>query len=181
MHPAWPDLHLAAKALVALHEAGHAVSAYHLGVRFSEVVIGEYAVRTSGFGYVVYSSVPPNTVESYYHNYVISTFAGKAAIKMAVDESDDAEVSSIYKLGNENDFEIATRIATEQLKLAEHELVEFLDVMETHANELMNKPETKIALKAVASALLEQGTLTYQEVGSILGGGPQSAEDRSNT
>jgi len=164
MHPLWPTLPEAGKLLVAFHEAGHAISALALRVRFSEVVIGPYATRAKGFGYVVYSAVSMVEEAHYARNYLVSIFSGAAGVKALCSSVSDPDLAEVHKLGTEKDLDDANRIATRHLRLAADNLAVCFAQVESDAGNLIRDPKITAALDNVADDLLKKRRLTEEDV-----------------
>lgn len=152
----------------AYHEAGHAVAAFILGHDLGPVILEEREISLG-----VTATPPPNWVidnegylntdrpeiRKYLADTVVIGFAGWWAVKLGTGIEDNK--------GAQHDFDEATRYV-QYLASWDGELQEYWDECDARCEMLMQ--ENWAAVEAVAEELLRKGSLSAEEVGSLVRG-----------
>jgi ATP-dependent Zn protease len=149
----------------AFHEAGHAVAAYHTGVRFRRVVIGKNTGKE--LGWLELWLTPQSTsdgavdvrTEHAIERSVIVLLAGSQAERMALGRA--------KYLGSGLDFFEAVRYAS-YLCRTRREMSAYLRWMQLRVRALVESPRWRRPIQALAASLVERRQLGVREARGII-------------
>jgi hypothetical protein len=149
----------------AVHEAGHAVAAYHVKVRFRRIVIAKNAAKE--LGWLELWLTPPATAdgtvdlrtEHAIERSVIVLLAGSQAERMALGRA--------KYLGSGLDFFEAVRYAS-YLCRTRPEISAYLRWMQLRVRALVESPTWRRPIEALAACLVQRRELSTREARGII-------------
>lgn len=160
----------------AFHEAGHAVAAYHLKVRFRRIAIGKDSAKELGWlelwltPQVTADGAVDMRTEHAIERSVIVLLAGSQAERMALGRA--------KYLGSGLDFFEAVRYAG-YLCRRRPEISAYLRWMQLRVHALVERPTWRRPIEALAACLVQRRELGAREARSIIRRAITTASDTS--
>lgn len=149
----------------ALHEAGHAVAAYHLGVRFGRLAIGKPTAPE--LGWLDLWLAPRASTRDVADVRAEQAIARSVMVLLAGSQAERMALGRARYLGGSLDFYEAVRYA-EYLCRTREELSAYLRWMQLRVRALVASPGWRGPIEALAAALARRGALGMRETRAII-------------